>query len=247
MRALALWLLVPALGACAGVPGFRADTSARIAAAVSDPARPAEDRARDADRRPAEMMAFAGVEPGFVVVDFLPGGGYFTRILSRVVGPQGKVYAAAPPATARGGAPAVQAFAADYGNIELITLERNAFAVPEPVDVLWTAQNYHDLYLADLKIDVPGANRRFFEAVKPGGVFVVVDHVAPAGAPISVADTLHRIDPAIIRRDLEAAGFVFDGETDVLRNPADPHDVSVFDPSIRGRTDQVVYRFRRPR
>jgi predicted methyltransferase len=222
------------------------DATAVIAAAVSDPMRPAEDRARDADRKPSEMMMFAGVEPGDVVVDFLPGGGYFTRIFSKIVGPEGKVYAASPPADARGGAPPVESIAASYGNITLIPLQSGGFAVPEPVDLLWTAQNYHDLYLERLQIDVPGANRRFFDALKPGGVFIVVDHVAKAGAPISVADSLHRIDPAIIRRDLEAAGFEFEGESDVLRNPRDPLDISVFDPAIRGKTDQVVYRFRKP-
>jgi predicted methyltransferase len=232
------------LWACAWLPG-RTDTSAIIAAAVADPGRPAEDRERDPDRKPAEMMAFTGVRPGDVVADFLPGSGYFTRIFSKVVGPQGKVYAVAPPKNQRGEPSPVQGFAAAYGNVELIPLG-NEFKVPGPVDVLWTAQNYHDLYLKSLKVDVPGADRRFFDSVKAGGVFIVVDHVAAAGSPISVADTLHRIDPAIIRKDLEAAGFVFEGELDVLRNPADPHDISVFDPKIRGKTDQVAYKFRKP-
>ncbi len=247
MRAATLFLAALALAACAtSTRAPSTQTTSAIRAAVADPARPAEDTARDADRKPAEMVAFAGIEPGDVVVDFLPGGGYFTRIFSKVVGPQGKVYAAAPPATARGGSPVVQAMTATYPNVTLIELGANGFSVPEPVDVLWTAQNYHDLYLKSLNVDVPGANRRFFEALKPGGVFVIVDHVAVPGAPTSVADDLHRIDPAIIRRDVEAAGFQLEAESDALRNPSDSHDIPVFDPKIRGRTDQIMYRFRKP-
>jgi predicted methyltransferase len=130
-----------------------------------------------------------------------------------------------------------------------VTVVQQAFTtltVPEPLDLIWTSQNYHDLHLARFKLDVASVNRQIFNALKPGGVYVVLDHSARARAEIGVADTLHRIDQAIVRRELEAAGFVYDGELDVLRNPADTRELPVFDPKVRGHTDQFVMRFRRP-
>ncbi|MFN3514308.1 MAG: class I SAM-dependent methyltransferase [Phenylobacterium sp.] len=219
-----------------------------LTAAVADASRPDADKARDTDRKPAEVLDFAGVKPGDKVVDFIPGGGYFTRVLAKAVGPQGKVYAAAPPASSPDAQPAAAQIAAEpgYGNVQVIPLNPGAFAAPEPVDVIFTAQNYHDLHLKRLNVDVPAANKSLFDALKPGGVLLVVDHAAVAGAPLEVADTLHRIDPAKAKSEIEAAGFVFEGESDVLRNPDDPKTASVFDPAIRGKTDQFVYRFRRP-
>jgi predicted methyltransferase len=118
--------------------------------------------------------------------------------------------------------------------------------VPPP-DLIFTAQNYHDLHLTQLKLDVPALDKGWFAMLKPGGTLFILDHVAPAGAPVTeTADKLHRIDPAAARSEVEAAGFVFDGESDVLRNPADPHTLIVFDPSIRGHTDQFIFRFKKP-
>jgi predicted methyltransferase len=122
-----------------------------------------------------------------------------------------------------------------------------ALSVPEPLALIFTAQNYHDLHLARFALDIAAVNRQLFAALEPGGVLVVVDHSAVAGAEIGVADTLHRIDQQVVRRELEAAGFVLDGETNVLRNPADTRLLPVFDPSIRGHTDQFALRFRRPK
>lgn len=221
---------------------------ANIAAAVADASRPAADKERDAARKPGEILAFAGVKPGDKVVDFIPGAGYFTRVFSKAVGPNGKVYAAAPPATSPDAQPAAAKIAAEagYGNITPIPLLPGAFKAPEPVDLIFTAQNYHDLHLKRLNLDVPAANKSLFDALKPGGVLLVVDHAAVAGSPVEVADTLHRIDPAIVKRELEAAGFKLEGESDVLRNPADAKTVGVFDASIRGKTDQFIYKFRKP-
>jgi predicted methyltransferase len=236
------------LAACASTP---APDSPSILAAVADPARPEADTRRDADRKPAEMLAFAGVKPGQTVADFVPGGGYFTRLFARAVGPSGRVYAITnPPPADAASPPRIFAVAAEqaYGNIQVVTAGLGGFQVPEPVDVFWTSQNYHDLYLRQLNLDVPSVDRAIYAAVKPGGVLVVLDHAAAPGAPVvETANTLHRIDPAVVRRNLEAAGFLFEGETKVLANPADDHTRGVFDPELRGHTDQFVYKFRKPK
>jgi predicted methyltransferase len=224
--------------------------SPAIAAAVADSTRPAADRDRDAARKPAEMLAFAGVKPGMVVVDMLPGGGYFTRLFSDAVGPTGKVVAYVPDETlarfpkALDGLNAIAAEPA-HKNVQV---EHNPIMAPGPdnvADVVWTSQNYHDLHNM-AGVDLVAFNKLVFRSLRPGGVYVVLDHSAPAGSGASATRTLHRIDPATVRQEAEAAGFVFDGESNVLANPADPHTAGVFDPSIRGHTDQFVLRFRKP-
>lgn len=223
---------------------------APIAAALADPARPATDKERDAVRKPGELLAFAGVKPGDKVADFIMGGGYFTRILAAAVGPSGRVYAYQP-------AEFIQ-FRADYAteqdaavagraNVTPSRESLGAVAFPEPLDAIVTVQNYHDLHL---KQAPPGAAAyiagRLFAALKPGGVLLVVDHVANTDPGFTAPDALHRIDPAAARAELESVGFKFEGELDVLRNPADPHTALVFDPAIRGKTDQFVFKFRKP-
>lgn len=221
-----------------------------IAAAVADTHRPPEDSKRDADRKPAEMLAYARVKPGEKVADFLPGGGYFTRLFSTAVGPKGHVYAiigeqqakATPP-------PAVNAIAADpaYANVTVVAANFTSLKLPEPVDLIWTSQNYHDLHLKRFNLDVAAVNKAVFNALKPGGAYVVLDHAALPGSPLETADSLHRIDPALVRSELEAAGFKYEGESSVLRNPADPKTAAAHDPSIRGHTDQFIYTFRKPK
>jgi len=240
-----------ALGACAST-GAAPETAqaqistAHIAAAVADPRRPAEDTARVAARRPADMLAFAQVAPGDRVADLIPGGGYFTRPLSVAVGDAGRIYAIIPPPQANATQPAIYAVAEAHPNVTVQVGAFPALTLPEPVDLVWTAQNYHDLHLQRFNLDVGAVNRAIFNALKPGGLYVIVDHSAVAGAEVGVADTLHRIDQARVRAEVEAAGFVFDGESDVLRNSADNRTTNVFDPAIRGHTDQFVMRFRRP-
>jgi len=231
--------------------GAAADTDqpAYIVAAISDRQRPAADKDRDAARRPADMIAFAGIRPGYVVLEILPGGGYFTRIFSKVVGSQGHLFAAVPDPKSSDAEPAAPQIAADieYSNVIVVPLTADALNVLPPVDVIWTSQNYHDLHLSRVHADVAALDRTWFKILKPGGVVVIVDHVALPGAPaVETADKLHRIDPAVARAEMEAAGFKFDGESAVLHNPADTHTANVFDPSIRGRTDQFVYRFKKP-
>jgi predicted methyltransferase len=230
-----------------GSNGPNADAS--NAAAVADAGRPQADRDRDAERKPAEMLRLAGVRPGISMAELLPGGGYFTRIFSKAVGPTGRVYTVIGDAAPNPARPqAVLALAADpaYPNIQVINQPFTSFHLPQPVDLVWTSQNYHDLHLARLNVDVAAVNRSVFQALRPGGRYVIVDHAALPGSPVTIADTLHRIDPAIVRREVEAAGFVFVSQSDTLHNAADPHTIPVFDPAIRGHTDQFVLVFRRP-
>jgi predicted methyltransferase len=240
-------LLAFALAACASPPPAVTARSPHIVAAVASSKRPAADRARDADRRPDEMLAFAGIRPGMRVGDFIPGGGYFTRIFAEAVGAGGKVYALIPPSSPQRPDDAIRALVAEYPNAEIVQQSFTALALPEPCDVIFTAQNYHDLHLSQFHLDIAAVNARILGALKPGGVYLVVDHSAKPGADVSVADSLHRIDQAIVRRELEAAGFVYEGESNALRNPADGRELAVFDPAIRGHTDQFVMRFRKPR
>lgn len=223
---------------------------ADLAAALADPARPAADRARDAARKPAELLALGEVEAGDKVADFIMGGGYFTRILAAAVGPNGKVYAYQPAEFI--------AFQASYGenlktvsgaydNVEPVNMSLGALDLPDGLDLVVTVQNYHDLHLKPFPADTAGkVNAEIFRSLKPGGVFLVADHVAREGSGLAAADSLHRIDPAIVRREVEAAGFRFEGESQLLDAPADPLTANVFDPAIRGRTDQFVLKFRKP-
>lgn len=232
-----------------GAPAWASPSvSAPVAQAVADGGRPAADLARDAARKPAEMLAFAGVKAGDTVLELLPGGGYFTRLLSKTVGPKGHIYAIVPDAKSGDAEPAAAKIAADpaYGNVRVIGVAPGETAALPPLDVIWTAQNYHDLHLSRLHLDVVALDKLWLGKLKAGGVLIVIDHVAATGAPVTeTADKLHRIDPAAVRKEVESAGFAFDGESDVLRNSADPHTAVVFDPSIRGKTDQFVYRFRK--
>lgn len=224
-----------------------------LAAALADSSRPEADRARDAGRHPGELLAFAGLKPGMKVVDLIPGTGYFTRIFSKAVGPNGRVYAYVPDeltVIAKGRPPSVSLFAGKppYANTQMILQTLPSFGAPQKVDLVFTAQNYHDMHLPFMgPADLSVVNRRVFQALKPGGVYLVIDHSAKAGTGLRDAETLHRIDAALVRREVEAAGFVFEGESRILRNPRDPLTANVFDASIRGKTDQFVYKFRKPR
>jgi predicted methyltransferase len=220
-----------------------------VTASVADKTR-GDDAKADMRRKPAELMAFAGVKPGDTVVDLIPGGGYFTRIFAKIVGPNGHVYAVWPEAYAKEDAEdvaATQKLPQTYPNVSVIVQPAAQFSVPTKIDVVWTSQNYHDYPDKFMgPTDPAGLDRQVLAALKPGGVFVVVDHVAEAGSGLRDTDTLHRIDPAFVKAQATAAGFTFDGESDVLRNPADDHTLVVFKPAIRGHTDQFAYRFRKP-
>ena len=253
MRALVLACALPILGLAAAVQAAPPAVSKVIAAAVADPARPASDTERDAKRKPAEMLAFAGIRPGDKVGDYAAGQGYFTRLFAAAVGPQGHVYATVPaslfqyPNIVKGIAE-IEAYAKDHANVSVTAASAlDAARYPEKLDVFWISQNYHDLKDPFMgPVDMAKFNKAVFAALKPGGVYVVLDHVAAAGSPADVTDTLHRIEPSVVRREVEAAGFKFAGESKVLANPADPHTKGEFDKSIRGQTDQFLYKFRKP-
>jgi predicted methyltransferase len=215
-----------------------------IAAAVADPNRPDADKQRDANRKPAETLAFAGVKSGDQVIELLPGAGYFTRIFSKVVGPTGHVYALVP-APAPDASPdtpdfaaRVKAIAADpnYSNVSVVVEPFSQLKAPVPVDLIWTSQNYHDLHNFP-GIDVGVFNQLIFEALKPGGIYLVLDHAAEPGSGTRDTATLHRIDVEAVKKEVLAAGFVLVGSSDLLRQPGDSHAVKVFDPSVRGKTD----------
>jgi predicted methyltransferase len=247
---------VTLLASCMEVSRMHSGVSAKdtkaYAAAVADTSRPAADSARDADRKPAETLAFIHLRSGDKVADFAAGTGYFTRLFVDVVGPKGHVYATEPSEEKRFN---------EKSLIELQTFSRSHPALtasgapgleslkfPEPLDVFWISQSYHDLKDKFFgPIDTAVFNRAVFAALKPGGEYVVLDHAAVAGAPAEVTETLHRIDPAVVKREVEAAGFKFEAESTILANPADPHTAPVFNPSIRSKTDQFIYKFRKPK
>jgi predicted methyltransferase len=227
---------------------------AYISAAIADPGRPAEDKDRDANRKPGETIEFAGIKPGMQVAELIPGKGYFTRLFSKVVGPKGHVYALSPPrrATAKPEDPdpvaATAAIAKDpgYSNVTATAVNPAEITLPEQVDVVFTAQNYHDFHNSQT-LDLAAFNKLVFNSLKPGGVYIVLDHAAAAGSGSRDTSTLHRIDPETVKSEVTAAGFKFDGESKVLANSADDHTAKVFDPAIRGKTDQFIFKFRKPK
>jgi predicted methyltransferase len=253
MRSI-FWLL---FGLAAAMLASASENGAQIppaiTAAVADTHRPAEQTQLDSHRKPAQLLALAGVKQGYLIADFMPGNAYFTRIMSKVVGPGGKVYAFIPqeeinncPPSEVAGSRAMERDPV-YRNVTLLTAPVNQFAVPQRLDILWTAQNYHDLHDSFMgPASVKVLNKAFFDALKPGGVLIIIDHSAALGSGLRDTETLHRIDPASVREEVEAAGFQFEAEIDVLRNAEDDHTRTVFDPLIRGKTDQFAFKFRKP-
>ena len=241
-------LLTPTVLAMAAMPP---PASPAIIAAIATPDRGA-DRQADARRKPAEILAFSGVKRGERVGELIPGSGYFTRLFSKLVGPNGRVYAIWPEPYWKEAHPDPENLAAlaktpGYGNIQVLVQPAAAFSAPAPLDLVFTSQNYHDYPDPFMGPTDPALfNRAVFKALKPGGVFLVIDHVAEAGSGLRDTDTLHRIDPQTVKTQVEAAGFVYVGEIDVLRNPADTHKLKVFDSAIRGHTDQFIFKFRKP-
>ncbi|HEX3949100.1 MAG TPA: hypothetical protein VHW95_04540 [Steroidobacteraceae bacterium] len=232
----------------------RADTAGAISRAIADPRRPVEQVKLDATRKPAQLIAFAQLKAADAVADFMPGNAYFTRIFSGVVGARGHVYAFLPAEQLANCAPkevaGTQALSHDssYTNVSVISDSSANFRTPRALDLIWTAQNYHDLHDSFMgPADVAALNRAFFRALRPGGVFLVIDHAAAIGSGVRDTETLHRIDPGTLRTEIEAAGFVLEAQSGLLRNPQDDHTLSVFDGRVRGRTDQIIYRFRKPK
>jgi predicted methyltransferase len=227
-----------------------------VLAAIASPERPSADREQDERRKPAEILGFLGVAPGMHVMDVFAAGGYYSELLARVVGPGGEVIAYNNPPYAKFAEKGIAArYAGDrLPNVrqETATLEDLSLA-PDSLDAALFVMSYHDLYWRPEDGSWPATDPKLLlaklaKALKPGGVVLVQDHVARTGAdPVDSVDRLHRIDPAIVKRDFAAAGFVIDGESTALAHPEDDHTRLVFDESIRGRTDQFVFRFRKPR
>ena len=227
-----------------------------IARALSAPDRPAENRARDATSKPVEVLAFFAVTPDMRVLDMNAATGWYTEILSRVVGPSGHVIAHNHPG-AREMLPAAE-FERRYGggrlpNVEQLFARHDDLRLsPDSLDFVLMSMVYHDTYWHDAGVDWGPIDRgmllaSLLAALRPGGIVGVVDHyAAPQSDPVESVMALHRIDVAVVQRDFAAAGFIEDGTSDVLRNPADDRSASVFDAAVVGRTDRFVLRFRKP-
>jgi len=247
-------LLLAVLSLLGPIPGQAADVVPDyVVAAIADPARPLQQVASDAERKPGAVLAFAGVKPGDRVADFMSGGAYFTRLFSRIVGKTGRVYAFLPEEQLKNCAPEETAGTravehdGSYANVSVFSAPVARFRPPEPLDLIWTSLNFHDLYDSFMgPADVSQVTQALFDALKPGGELLVIDHVAQAGSEVRDTETLHRIDPEVIIRRAQMAGFRLEAYSEVLRNPRDAHQLRVFDAAIRGQTDQVILKFRKP-
>lgn len=248
IRTVIAALLVAALAGLAvaaaspAIPGY-------IAKAVADSSRPADDRKLDPDRKPAQVLAFAGVRSGETVAEYLPGGGYYTRLLSDIVGPRGHVYALETTTWGKDNIDATRKALAEpgRGNVTLDLAPLGEFRLPAKVDLFWTSDNYHDLHVPKYaNVDMAAFNKHVFESLKPGGVYLIIDHAAAAGTGATLSPKLHRIDKATVIAEVTAAGFKLTGESDLLRNGADDHTRTIFDPAIHFKTDQFILKFRRP-
>ncbi len=230
-----------------GSAGLAAEAPDYISKAVADPTRPADDRAADAIRAPGETLAFAGIKPGMVVGELYPCGGYFSRMIADAVGPTGKVYGI-DTSRWKGCDTATQKVIDEgHKNFSFTVNPFGEFALPEKVDLFWITQNYHDLHIKEYgNVDMAAFNRKVFDALKPGGTYFVLDHQAAGTLDDAAIAKVHRIAKAQLIAEIEAAGFKLVGEGTFLNRPSDDHSKSIFDPAIRGHTDQYALRFVKP-
>jgi predicted methyltransferase len=238
-------LAADATDAGQGAYAVPAGAPAYVQHAIASPERSAEQRGRDANRKPAELLTLSGVKPGQRVVEFASFGQYFTTLLSDIVGPKGMVYMYDLPYTEKRSGEASRAFVATHPNAKYELVDYNTLDLPQNVDIVFNVLYYHDLSLNN--IDTASLNARILKALKPGGIFFVVDHNAAPGSGRRDTKALHRIDPTLIKQEVTAAGFELITQSDLLANPADDHTQIVFAPGIRGRTDQTIFKFRKPK
>jgi predicted methyltransferase len=236
----------------AAAPAAAQTVPANIAAAAADPAR-AEQAKDDARRHGPEILAFAGVPVGGTVIEIAPGGGYWTRLLSKAVGPKGHVYVVWPKPLADEEQRDVAAFQTmikqpEWANVSLEIAPPTSVPAATKADLIFTSQNYHDYLDKFMGPSDPAVfNKAMLGALKPGGIYLVIDHTGLPGSGTDATEKLHRIDPALVKSQVTAAGFEFVGESKLLANPDDPKNNLVFAPAIRGKTDQFIYKFRRPK
>jgi predicted methyltransferase len=237
------------------VPAIAIAKAPDIAAAVAAPGRPAAATALDASRKPAEVLAFLGLKSGDKVADIMTGTGYWAEIIAPAVGKKGKVTAFEPNQFAADpdAVKAWDALAKRHPEINLVKYPFDAFtAAPGSFDFTIINLSYHDLYWESAKFGIPRTDpaafvKTLYAATKPGGIVGIIDHVGSTGDTRQTVEKLHRIDPAVVKADFTAAGFVLEAESPILANPQDDHSKLVFDPAIRGKTDRFVFRFRKPR
>jgi len=242
--------LVPALLLASLLAGsaLAAAAPAYVAKAVADPTRPKADVAADAARDPADTLAFAGVKPGMSVAELFPGGGYYTRMISDIVGPKGQILGI-ENAGWKGAAEADRKMMADLNrpNIQLDVEPFGQMKIPGQVDLFWITQNYHDLKIAKYgAVDMAAFNRQVFAALKPGGTYFILDHEANPGTTLEQIAVLHRVEKAQVIREVTAAGFRLAGEGKFLNRPSDDHTKPIFDPAVQGKTDQYALKFVKP-
>jgi predicted methyltransferase len=243
-RALVSGFCLTFLCLCTASPANAAPDA--IARAVADPTRPADDRKLDADRKPAAVLAFAGVNANQTIGEYLPGGGYYTRLLSDVVGPKGKVYALETTTWGKSNIDNTKTALKGLGNVTLDLAPLGTFHLGERVDLFWTTLNYHDLHIPKYAhVDMAKFNKLVYDSLKPGGIYFIEDHAAASGTGATLSPKLHRIDKATVIAEVTAAGFKLVGESNVLHNPKDDHSKVVFDPSIRMKTDQFLLKFQK--
>lgn len=223
-----------------------------VKAAVASDTRPDKDRARDANRKPELVLSFAGVRPGEKIGELDPGGGYYTRLLCQIVGPQGHVYTLRVLPTVKPATPAPDTPSAapppanSCTNVTADSKTAAEFALPAGLDLVWTSENYHDFHNPMFgPADMKALDSAVFNALKPGGIFIIEDHAAASGSGARDTNTLHRIDPDLVKQEVTSAGFVFVGASDVLHNADDTHDAKVF--TLDGKSDKFLFKFRKPR
>ncbi len=221
-----------------------ANAPAHIRRAVESAERTEQMTERDIGRKPAETLMAARVQEGDRIVEFAGFGQYYTTMLAEAVGPDGHVYVYDLPYTEERAGAASRAFAEAHANADYIVVDYNEMELPADLDAVHIVLYYHDLPLND--VDVAAFNAKVFDALKPGGIYFIVDHNAPAGSGLEHTQSAHRIDPAVIREEVTAAGFELAEDSQILRNPGDDLTTMVFTPGTRGHTDQSVFVFRKP-